>query len=141
MSLASIKPYFSSKLSGFGYTEWNDGFGEDNIPSNLIDKAFHQRVLSINAASINQESYEMLVNHQIKIFFKGFNDPALAIDESLVASQSIISSCLKLSDYTQAGIKGLFFDQMSIDPYDDQANDNVVVATLQFSVRVFNCIG
>lgn len=140
MSVIFIKPYFSSKLSALGYEEWGDGFGDDNIPSTLLDQSFHQRTLSAQSAGINQESFEMDVSHQVKVFFKGFNDPAKAIDEGLVACESLIASILNLKDYTDAGIYGVFFNSFSIDPYDDAKNDNIVVATLNFSIIVYVCI-
>jgi predicted acylesterase/phospholipase RssA len=140
MSVALIKPYFASKLIALGYEEWPDGFGDDNIPSTLLDRSFHQRFLSCDSRSINQESFEMVVNHQMKVFFKGFNTPANAIDEGLVRCQTIVASVLNFADYTDAGIKGLFFDSFTVDPFDEVQNDNIIVGTLNFSVRVFTCI-
>lgn len=140
MSVVSIKPYLSSKLSTLGYTEWTDGFGEDNIPSTIIDRSFHQRFISADGVSVNQESFEMNIIHQIKIYYKGFNNPAEAIDQSLSESQSIIASCLNFKDYTDAGLTGLFLDGFTVEPFDETLNDNLVVATLNFSVRIFNCI-
>lgn len=140
MSIAAIKPYFSSKLVALGFEEWPDGFGDDNIPSTMLDKAFHQRFLSADSRSINQESFEMVVRHEVKVFIKGFNSPSTAIDEGLVLGQTIVASCLNLADYLDAGIKALFFDGFTVDPYDDINNDNIVVLTLSFSVRVYNCI-
>ena len=140
MSIAQIKPYFSSKLTALGYEEWPDGFGEDNIPSTILDLSFHQRFIRASGGPVNQESFEMLVNHQIKFYLKGFNDPASAIDQGLVQSQSIIAEILNLSDYTTAGIKGLFFDSFTVEPLDEVQNDNIIVATLNFNILVFNCI-
>lgn len=140
MSATFIKPYFSSKLTAQGFQEWPDGFGEDNIPSTLLDKAFHQKFISADSRSINQESYEMVVRHEIKVYINGFNSPATAIDEGLVSAEAIIADCLNLADYLAAGIKALFFDGYTIDPYDAIENDNIVVLTLTFSVRVYSCI-
>ena len=140
MSISFIKPYFSSKLIAAGYEEWPDGFGEDNIPSTVLDKSFHQRFISADSRAINQESFEMVVRHEIKVFIKGFNNPASAIDEGLVAGQTIVADCLNLADYLAAGVKALFFDGFTVDPYDAIENDNIIVLTLTFSVRVYNCI-
>ena len=141
MSITSIKPYFSSKLVTLGFEEWPDGFGDDNIPSTLVDRTFHQRFINASGTKVNQESFEMLVTHQIKVFFKGFRDPAAAIDQGLLESQSLIAELLNLADYSTAGIKGLFFANFTVEPFDDVQNDNLIVATLTFDVLVFNCIG
>jgi hypothetical protein len=140
MSVAFVKPYFSSKLVAAGYEEWPDGFGDDNIPSTFLDRSFHQRFISADSRGINQESFEMVLNHQVKIFIKGFGSPATAIDEGLVSCQNIVASILNFKDYTDAGIKGLFFDSFTVDPLDEVQNDNIIVGTLNFSVRVFSCI-
>lgn len=140
MSISSIKPYFSSRFSSFGYTEWTDGFGEDNIPSTIIDKCFFQKFRGASGRGISQESFEMSASFEVKFFLKGFSDPYSAIDLGLVEAESIIAKVLNLKDYKDAGITGLFFDSFSVDPYELKENDNIVVVTLNFNILVFNCI-
>lgn len=140
MSVTFIKPYVVSKLSGLGYTEWSDAFGEDNLPSTLIDKSFHYRVVSLDGRGINQETIEFNLLFEIKLYFKGFNDPGSALDLSLADSQTIISELLNIADLDTAQIKGLFFDSMTLDPLDDALNDNIIVASIRFNAKVFSCI-
>lgn len=140
MSVAAIKPYFSSKLKAQGYEEWTDGFGDDNIPSTIIDRSFHQRFVSAEGVTTSQETFEMRVSQTVKVFFKGFNSPAIAIDEAIVASQGLIVSILQIADYKTAGISGLFFDSFTVEPFDAIENDNLIVAELNFSVIVYNCL-
>ena len=140
MSITLVKPYFSTKCTTAGFEEWLDGFGDDNIPSTLLDRAFHQRVISVDGRGINQETIEFVVTHEVKVFFKGFDDPMSAIDQSLVDCQSLIVSIINIADVADANIKGVFFESMSIDPFDNAVNDNIIIATLRFSVRVYNCL-
>lgn len=140
MSLDLIRPYFRAQVSSLGFEEWPDGYGDDNIPATILDRSFHQRVISVDGRAVNQETIEYMTTHSVKVFFKGFNDPSSAIDQGILDAQSIIVKCMKLSDYTTAGLKGIFFDSMTVDPYDETANDNIIVATIIFNIRVFNCL-
>lgn len=140
MSVSLVKPFITSKLTALGFNEWTDAFGEDNLPSTLIDKSFHYRLVSLDATSFNQETVEYNLVCEVKIYFKGFADTGLALDQSLVECENVIADLQNIEDQATSQIKGLFFDSMSLDPFDDALNDNIIVATLRFSVRVFRCI-
>ena len=140
MSISLIKPYFTQQLNALGLTEWTDAFGEDNLPSTVVDRSYHQRVVTVSGTSINQETLEYLVNHELKIYFKSFNDTDLGVDNALIESESVIVKCCNLPDYSTAGLKGVFLDSMDVSPFDNEVNDNLMVATIQFSVRIFKCL-
>lgn len=140
MSISLIKPYFTQQLNALGLTEWTDAFGEDNLPSTVVDRSYHQRVVNVSGTSINQETLEYLVNHELKIYFKSFNDTDLGVDNALIESESVIVKCCNLPDYSTAGLKGVFLDSMDVSPFDNEVNDNLMVATIQFSVRIFKCL-
>lgn len=140
MSISLVKPYFTQQLDALGLTEWTDAFGEDNLPSTVVDRSYHQRVVTVNGTSVNQETLEYLINHELKIYFKSFNDTDLGIDNALIESESVIVKCCNLPDYSTAGLKGVFLDSMDVSPFDNEVNDNLMVATIQFSVRVFKCL-
>lgn len=140
MSVTVIKPYITGKLAGLGYTEWQDAFGEDNLPSTLIDKSFHYKTASVSGTSFNQETIEYNVVVEVKIYFKGFNSTGSALDQSLADCEVVIADVQNVADVATAQIKGLFFDSMTLDPLDEALNDNIIVATLIFNARVFNCI-
>lgn len=140
MSISLIKPYFTQQLNTLGLTEWTDAFGEDNLPSTVVDRSYHQRVVTVSGTSINQETLEYLVNHELKIYFKSFNDTDLGVDNALIESESVIVKCCNLPDYSTAGLKGVFLDSMDVSPFDNEVNDNLMVATIQFSVRIFKCL-
>lgn len=140
MSLTTIKPYFKAKLDAKGYVEWTDGFPSDNIPSTLLDNAYHQRVISVDGVTNNHEVAEFSVLHEVSIFFKGYKDPAAAIDYVFLVIEPVITSCIDVSDYMNLGMKGVFFSSLSVEPLDEASNDNIIVARLQFNVRVLNCI-
>lgn len=140
MSISLVKPYFTQQLDALGLTEWTDAFGDDNLPSTVVDRSYHQRVVTVNGTSVNQETLEYLINHELKIYFKSFNDTDLGIDNALIESESVIVKCCNLPDYSTAGLKGVFLDSMDVSPFDNEVNDNLMVATIQFSVRVFKCL-
>lgn len=140
MSISLIRPYVTKQLTTLGYIEWDDAFGEDNIPSTLVDRAFHQRMGRISGVGLNQETLEYITTFEIKIYFKGFNNPEQAVDQSLIECEGVIVKMLDIVDYTTAGIKGITFNALNVDPFDQTLNDNLVVATLEFDARVFSCL-
>lgn len=96
MSLDLIRPYFRAQVSSLGFEEWPDGYGDDNIPATILDRSFHQRLVSVSGTGVNQETIEYLATHSVKVLFKGFNDPASAIDQGIMDAQSIIVKCMDL---------------------------------------------
>lgn len=140
MSVTLVKPFVTSKLTALGYTEWTDAFGEDNLPSTLIDKSFHYRIISVDGTSFNQETIEYNLIFEVKIYFKGFNNTGSALDQSLADCEIVIADFQNIADQSTSQIKGLYFDSMTLEPLDEALNDNIIVATLRFSVRVYNCI-
>lgn len=140
MSLTQVKEYFSAQLNSLGLREWEDAFGEDNLPSTAIDRSYHQRVASIIGTGINQETIEYLIIHEIKLYFKAFQDTDGGVDAALTESENVVVKCLNLPDYTGAGLKGVLLDSIDISPFDIVGNDNVIVSTIQFNVRLFACL-
>jgi len=140
MSITLIKPYFTQQLNALGFTEWEDAFGEDNLPSTVIDRSYHQRIVSVSGTAVNQESLEYFIIHEIKVYFKSFNNTDLGVDAALLESESVIVKCCNLPEYSTAGLKGVFLDSLDVSPFDNNVNDNLMVATIQFNVRVFKCL-
>lgn len=140
MSVSLVKPYVVGKMNTLGFTQWTDAFGEDNLPSTLLDKSYHFRIVSLDGVAVNQETMEFNLLFEVKIFFKGFHDTGDSLDQSLVDCQSVIADLQNIADQATAQIKGMYFDSMTLEPFDEAVNDNIIVATLRFNARVFNCI-
>lgn len=136
MSLSTVRPYFRARCKAIGLTEWVDGFNFQNIPSNIIDKSFHMEMGSAGGERLNMSDQEITWPVTVRIFIKGFRNPAAAIDSAAVLTDSLVKESCKVSNRgTQASIKNVFFESMTVSPVDD-TNDNLVVASVTFRTLV-----
>lgn len=141
MSLVDIRPYFSERIESKGFVEWQDAFASNNIPSTQIDNAFHQSFVSFSGGPTTQADQEIVALVQVDLFLKGFRDPGSKIQEAVERAEGIISVCMAYGNYKDStSIKGVYFDSMTISPFSAEGNDNIVLATIVFEVRMFICI-
>jgi hypothetical protein len=140
MTLLSLKSYITNRLTDAGFTEWVDPFGDDNIPSSIIDMAFHQRppVANLTGAAHGTASY--LAEVQVKLYFKGYNNPDEAVKSAITKTELAISSLSNQGNYDPQGLAEVTVPAFSIDPYVDEVNDNIVVSTVTISGRVVICL-
>lgn len=139
MALALVRPYFRTRINLLSYTEWEDGFADDNIPDNILDNSYHIIHGTIVPRSRGNTDLVFNVPISVKAYFKGFRDPSAAIDLGLAGAEGIISSVVNPVNYS-TGIKNVEFISLNVDPFDEVTNDNVVKATISFNVVVMICI-
>lgn len=139
MSLVSIKPFFRARMSALKYKEWVDPFADDNIPANLIDGAYHLRVLGTSGRKTSQSDIEFNHQVQVKLFFKGFRDVDAAETKARQKADEIVSDICLPSNQPKP-IVGAYLSSFACEPYDNAENDNVVVAVFIFDVRTFLCL-
>lgn len=138
MSLTIVRPFFRTVLDGQGYTEWTDGFNFENIPSTLLDLSYHIETVNCVGVRMNQLDQELELDVKISLFFKGYRDPAEAIDLSIQKVEDFIKEVLKpgfrVGQYA-SGIKNIVFEGFALEPKDG-TNDNLVKADVNFVVFV-----
>lgn len=137
MSMTAVRAYHRSRAQAIGLTEWLDGFNFSNIPSNIIDKSFHLEMGVATALKLNQTDQEIEYPITVRMFIKGFRDPASGIDTAIQYSEDLIKQAVNsVNRLTQTtGIKNVIFETLSIDPIAD-SNDNLVVASCVFRTLV-----
>lgn len=135
MSLSSARSYLRSRAETVGLKEWKDGFNFSNIPANIYDKAFHIESGQMVGVKNNQSDQEINFSQTVRIFVKGFRDPATGIDRAINLTEDYIKQCVAVSNRVtqQNGIKNVVFENASFDA-DSASNDNLVVASLTFRV-------
>lgn len=140
MSMTSCKDYFRTQANAIGLREWKDGFSFENIPSNLFDKAYHLEAGPGVGVKLNQNDQEINFQIIVRIFVKGFRDPASGIDTAISLSEDLITEALdpakRLTQTT--GIKQVTFESINFEPPLGD-NDNLVIASVQF--RVLTILG
>lgn len=133
MTLAGVKDFFRVRLDALSYREWPDGFATNNIPSTLLDKAYHLGVGQINVTLPNQKAHEFTYPLSLKVFLKGYRDPSAAIDAALTEAHVIMADLLAPAQRLQSeGLKSLRLTSISPSPL-QTGNDNAVVLELNFT--------
>ena len=142
MSLISIRPYFRERLTTLGFTEWAEPFDAENIPSTMVDMAYHWQMGDVSGQTRSNLDQELEADVEIKLFFKGFRDPSSALDEVIKKAETVVKDLLKSDNWGDASppIAAVLLRGMSFEPFDDAQNDNLIMARLNFVARVFVCI-
>lgn len=141
MSLTQIFPYFQDRFEDAGFTEWQEPFDTENIPSTQIDNAYHITLGSVSNDQTNHTDIAMIASVQIDCFLQGFRDTKTKVQEAIARAEDIISSCCSSKNYQDSTqIKGVIFNNFSLAPFETDDNDNIVVCSIVFDVRVFVCI-
>jgi hypothetical protein len=141
MAWSDARPFFKSRLDALGYTEWTDGFFSiENLPETIIDKAYHISPTSISGDRQNQTDQESTMTVEVRTFYSGFRYPVEAIDAAVEGSEEIMCSCVSpLSRTLTAGILNVVFISADVAPIDD-SNDNAVIVTATYRVRVITAV-
>lgn len=136
MSLEQVRPYFRTVMNNLGYTEWTDGFNWQNIPSTVVDGSYHMELLEASGLKQNQNDIEIEQPIVVRLFVKGFRDPAAGIDLSMEKLVGIIKEALKSSQRTLGTyLKNVKFVSASPEPF-GESNDNMVMMRMQFDTLV-----
>ena len=137
MSIKAARGYFRERGEELNLREWKDGFAFDNIPANIVDRSFHIETGTVVAVKLNQTDQELNFSQTVRIFVKGFRNPASGIDSAIGLAEDFIKACVRAPvRLTQTtGIKNVVFENASFDA-DSASNDNLIVASLTFRVFV-----
>jgi len=141
MAWSNVTPFFKSHLDALGYSEWSEGFFNiDNMPETIIDKSYHLTVSGIAGDKQNQTDQESTVEVEIRTIHAGFRYPAEAITAAVVGSEDIMCAVVSpLARTITTGLLNVVFNSVDIAPIDN-SNDNAVVVTHTYSVRVITAV-
>jgi len=94
MTLGGVRGQFRGVMDGLGFREWSDGFNFENIPSSILDKAYHIEVGTITSGPSDHQAHRFLMPMTLRVFFKGYRDPSFAIDDALTNANTILGGLL-----------------------------------------------
>lgn len=141
MSLTAVRPYFRARLNSLNYKEWDDGFNFDNIPENIIDKAYHIDDFEIVSNSLNQTDLDLECTVTTRIFLKGYRTPKEALDNANEKLEAIFREVLKPTNRLTGtqGLRNVLLTSVSKEPM-ALSNDNTILVTIVWSVQVNLCV-
>lgn len=141
MSFSLIKPYFRARMAAVGYTnEHREAVNLQNVPATAIDRSFHILVQGSSGVSANLSDQVVNASVVVSVFFAGWLDELAAIDDATSEAETILKSCVKISERVTGvdDLRNISFVSHSVAAV-DESNDNIMVLTLEFNALcVFN---
>lgn len=137
MSFTHLRPYFRDRIRTVGgLTEWTTGLNTDNIPSTILQGAFHIEISGFNQIKQNQDCLDASGEVTIKLFAKGAKDPLKAVDWTIAKGQAVLEEVLKATNrLTQPSIKNVMLKSFTPAPY-SPSDDNDVELRMVFEVQL-----
>ena len=140
---AQCRTYARTRMNALGYTEWKDGFNFDNIPNTLMtgrSKMYHIETPSGSRSdSYDMESQDVDQNVTTRVFFKGYRDAATAIDDAMLAKDTILEDVLASENRLGTTIKNVFYNNDQIVPL-NETNDNAAILEINLICRIILCV-
>lgn len=138
MALSSVRTLFRQRLEGLGYREHRDAFNFENIGANILDDSFHLETGSVASFAANQLAHDFEYGITVRIFKRGYSDPATLLDEIDQIAQDVYSDILAPGIRLGTEIKDIVPNSYQPLPY-DASNDNSIILEMSFTARVLLC--
>jgi len=134
MSLTNIYPYFRTRMKLLGFTEHEDGFNRDNIPSTLNNKSFHILTPSVLGGAVNQNHQDTATSVSVQFVIKGYRYPTEAKEKAMFELEKIIKDICNISNRT-ATLLNVVYEGSTMDALNNQ-DDNQVLVDIDFTAYV-----
>lgn len=135
MSITKVRPFFRKILDELDFVEHKDAFNFNNIASSNIDRGYHLTSGPIIPKKQNMILVEMEMETNVRLFFKGYSDPASMLDEVIEAEELVIKKALEVNCNALNEIKYTTLISSNREPFGD-SNDNIIVSILNFNSLV-----
>lgn len=131
--ISGIREYIDDRVKEIDsdFSEWEDGFNMENIPSTLMDKSFFVEY-GISSVADDKTLIIDTIEVTLRLFFKGFRNVKDALDNSMDLADNIRINILGKgnianSDYLTAQNTGMVASQIN------ESNDNSLVVEMTFN--------
>ncbi len=133
MSLTKVVPYFRTVMTTLGHKEWKDALDDTNIPSTILNRAFHIMPTEASSLKQNQDAIEIEQAVAVKLYVKGFSNTAAGRDLAMQYQEDVIRSALTDSTRAQLypGLKNVKFSGSNLTELSANNND-VIRVTMNF---------
>ena len=137
MSMSSVLPYFRTRMESLGYVEHRDAFDFENIPENILDKAYHLTLSPVDFIDANQTMHQISFPVVVRAFFKGYSndDSTSTLDDVIVETELIYADILSLANRLGIDIKNVTPGGFVINPVSD-SNQNDLVLEMEFTAQL-----
>lgn len=138
MSFVTLRAYFEARMQAVDpeLREWEDAFNIENIPSNVLDKAWHLEFGAFTYSGTAHLCMSFNCPVRLRVFLKGYRNPKEAVDLGVILSDAIVKEACKPSNrLTQPSIKNVLPSVINVQAL-TESNDNVALLDLTFNCEV-----
>lgn len=136
MSVSDVRSYFKDRITDeiSSAVEHKDAFNLENMYINSRDKVYHIAYQNSDNITTDGEHIADNIAVTVTILFKGYRNVQKTFDDAYDSVHNIKRRASKISNFTN-GIKRVVCDNINL-VESDESNDNIIEATLNFSVRM-----
>jgi hypothetical protein len=136
--IASVLPFFRTRLEALGYKEWADALASDgsNIPATLHDRAYHLELGVSTRTITHQDNMHVDVPVTVRLFVQKRRDTVSLRDRAVELAEAVIDACVLAANRLAAsGIHDIAFENFVVEPY-GETNDNAMKVSIEFTALV-----
>ena len=142
MSLSTVRPFIRTQMNSLNFKEHTEPFSDQNIPANVIDRAYHISAPEVNTPPANQIVNNIDYSFTLSVFIRGFRDVGNLLDICDSVADTVYNALLDPTVRLDAtnSLKNLETSGYSLRPL-SPSNDNIAVLDFSFNAKVFLCFG
>lgn len=139
MALTKPLNYIRTQMNLLSYNEWEDSFNVENIPSSILDEAYHVEVGLITSQAANHHAHQFTFPVILRVFLKGYLNPKAAVDDALARGDDILESLLLPANRLGQAqdIKDVIPSSIQVLPL-SATNDNAVILQMEMNFNLYD---
>ena len=137
MSLASVRPFFRSRLKNLGFNEHSDAFDDANRPQKKLEKLFRLDSGLISGGPASQQLHNFEYPITLVITLRGKGDKNIELrDRADTIAGEILEDILPVSVRNGTDIKDIVPGTISVSEF-SASDDNDVVMQMEFVCEIY----
>jgi hypothetical protein len=133
VTLGGVRDFLRARLDALGYREHEDAFNFSNVPSTVLDRAYHLECGTMQVAPPDGRLHTFTFPITARFYFKGYRNPSEAVDAALAEGQTILSDLLDPEVRLQTeGLKNIRLTSVSPQPLQN-TNDNAIILEINLN--------
>jgi len=137
MSLASVRPFFRSRLNALGFKEHIDAFDDENRAQNKLEKLYRLESGPASGSPSSQTVHIFEVPIALVITLKGVGDKNVDLsDRAWIVAEEVLADFLPIATRNGTAIKDIVPGDISISPY-SVTDDNDLILNMAFTATVY----
>ena len=139
MSISVVRSFVSNRVleEDSNFKQWGDAFNRDNIPRSIFDRAYFIQYENPSNNDTENCYVDDNVTATLELFLKGYRSPQEALDNAMDKAYRIKLRSSNPTHWTDL-IKHVVVESVVPSPVD--SNDNSIIITLEYTLRLISTV-